>query len=89
MVELHAWRKIALKARCVADFISTQGFADLLRERFLIAELVEEWFVEEVLDVFGVVEGCTRGRRLVRSLLRSRLSWVDTCTNVSDERDEG
>jgi len=43
----------------------------------LISELVEERFVEEVVDVFGVVEGCAGSRGLGDSLLRAWLSGVD------------
>lgn len=45
VIQFHLWRKVALEARSVADFIAAKRFADLLCEGFLVAELGEEWFV--------------------------------------------
>lgn len=58
MVQLHARCKILLQTGRIADFIATKRLADLLRECFLVAELCEERFVEQIGDVFGVVVGC-------------------------------
>jgi hypothetical protein len=60
---------------CVA---SAEGPSNLLLKRLLVAELLEERLVEQVLDVLGVVEGgrCVRSARGL--LLVARLAGVDS-----------
>jgi len=55
VVESHA-RRILFQSRGIADFIAAECAPDLLCQSLVLAEFVEERFVEEVLDVFGIVE---------------------------------
>lgn len=77
MIQAHPWLQITLPSRRIADLIATQCFGDLLSKSLLLAEAGEEWFVEQVLDVLGVVEGGAGCRRLGGALLAARLSRVD------------
>lgn len=44
----------------------------------MVSELIEDRFMEEVLDVFGVVEGSRRSRGLGCFLLVARFARVDS-----------
>ena len=68
MVQGESWGMILLKARSVADFTTTQGTSDLLRDSLLVTELVQQRLMEEVLDVLRVVKGGV-GRGGLRGLL--------------------
>ena len=78
VVQRHARRMVLLQARRIADFSATQRPGDLLRKRLLLTELPQQRLMEEILDVFGVIERSTRGRGLGRLLLIPRLTRVNT-----------
>ena len=60
---------------CVA---SAEGPSNLLLECLLVAELLQERLVEQVLDVLGVVKGGRSMRCARRLLLVARLAGVDS-----------
>jgi hypothetical protein len=60
---------------CVA---SAEGPCNLLLESLLVAELLEERLVEQVLDVLGVVKGGRSVRGARGLLLVARLAGVDS-----------
>lgn len=71
-------RRIALESGGIVCVTSAEGPCDLLLECLLVAELLEERLVEQVLDVLGVVKGgcCVRSAR--RLLLVARLAGIDS-----------
>lgn len=71
-------RSIALESGGIVCVASAEGPSNLLLKRLLVAELLEERLVEQVLDVLGVVEGgrCVRSARGL--LLVARLAGVDS-----------
>jgi hypothetical protein len=74
---------IFLKACGITDFTLAKMTGDFFRKGFVVAELVEKGFVEEVLDVFGVIEGCGGSRGLGCFALVSRLTGIDSLNGVS------
>ena len=44
----------------------------------MVSKFAEERFMEEILDILGVVEGGGGSRRLRGFLLVTWLSWIDT-----------
>lgn len=71
-------RRIALESGSIMCVASAEGPCNLLLESLLVAELLEERLVEQVLDVLGVVKG-GRGVRGARGLLLvARLAGVDS-----------
>lgn len=78
MVEGQTRSKVLLQTGGIADFIPSKRACNLLAQSFVVAELVKEGLVEEVLDVFGVVESGGSARVLCRLALVSRLTRVDT-----------
>jgi hypothetical protein len=81
MIEGHLRSEVLLHAVCVGDFIATESTTDLLGQSLVVAKLVEEGLMEEVLDVAGVVEGGGLGRVRVLCclLLVTGLARVDSC----------
>ena len=78
MVEGHTGCEVALHALSVADFILAKRATDFLCQSLVLSEFVEKWFVEEVLNILGVVE-CGRWCRVFGGFaLVARLSWIDT-----------
>lgn len=71
-------RRIALESGSIVCVASAEGPSNLLLECLLVAELLEQRLVEQVLDVLGVVKGggCVRGARGL--LLVARLAGVDS-----------
>ena len=57
VVEGHLGGEVLLHAVCVRDFIATESTTNLLGQSLVVAELVEERLMKQVLDVAGVVEG--------------------------------
>lgn len=68
-----------LQSSGVAGFSSAQIAANLFCECLVVAELLEEWLVEEILDVFCVVKGGGSGCRLGCLLLVAWFSRVNAC----------
>jgi len=72
-------RLLVLKVLGEVPLAAADGLAELLGERLVLAQLVEDGLVEEVLDVLGVVER-RRGRRALVGLLAVLgLARVDAC----------
>lgn len=61
-----------------SPFLSPYSSSQLLGERLVLSELVEKWLVEQVLDIFGVVEGSGSCRAFVGFLLMEGVSRVDS-----------
>ena len=78
MVERELRRIVLLESRGIAHFSTTKSTGDLLLERFLFTEFVEQGLVEEILDVPRVVEGRAGGRGLGGFLLVARLTGIDS-----------
>lgn len=78
MVERELRRIVLFQARCVSNFSTSKSAGNLLLEGFLVAELLEERLVKEVLDVPGVVEGRARGGGLRSLLLVARFTRIDS-----------
>jgi len=78
MVEGHTRGEVALQSLSIANFIPSEQTTDFLRERLVISELGQEWLMEEVLDVFGVVKGGGRGRGFGGLALVARFARVDS-----------
>lgn len=82
MVKGDAWFGILLQSCCITDLASTKRPSNLLRKCLVIPEFVEDGFMEEVLNVFGVVEGC-RGRGCLGGfLLVPRFAGIDSLVNA-------
>jgi len=84
MIEGHLRSEVLLHAVCVGDFIATESTTNLLGQSLVVAKLVEEGLMEEVLDIAGVVEGGGLGRVRVLCclLLVTGLARVDSCGMV-------
>lgn len=57
MVQAQLRGIIPLQTSSIANLSTSKGPGDLLRKRFLITEFLEQWLMEEVLDILGVVKG--------------------------------
>lgn len=78
VVQLHLRDERLLQACGIASLSTAEGTANLLCNSLVLAELVEEGLMEEVLDVLGVVEGSCGGRALGNLLLVAGFAGVDT-----------
>lgn len=58
MVQFDLRDVCSFEARCVSDFAATECASDFLGDGFVVPEFLEERLVEQVLDVFCVVECC-------------------------------
>lgn len=67
-----------LQSGGIANFVAAEGSSDLLGYGLLFTEFGKEGFVEEVLDIFGVVKGCVLRGRLGSLPLASGFARVDT-----------
>lgn len=65
-----------LQSRRIADLAPSERSGDLLRKGFVVSKFAEDGFMEEILYVFGVVEGGRRGRGLGGFLLVAGLTRV-------------
>jgi hypothetical protein len=78
VVERQAARPVhALEAHGVRRLVAPERARNLLRQRLVLAELLQQRLVLQVLDVAGIVEGCRRRRRLGRLFLVARFAWED------------
>lgn len=68
---------VLLQARGIADISTTQRTRNFLRKRLLVTELPQQGLMQEVLDVFGVVESGVGSGGLRGLLLITRLARVD------------
>ena len=82
MVESYTGCLGLFQTDSILDFALSKSTSDLLRQRLVIPELVEERFVEEILDVFGVVERGRLAGRFRCFLLVSWLTRVDSYANT-------
>jgi hypothetical protein len=78
VVELDLRDVGLLQPGSIANLAPTQSATNLLCNSLVLAELIEEGFVEEVLDVLGVVEGGCGSRAFGDLLLVAGLARVDT-----------
>lgn len=82
MIESNSRLCCLLQPRRVANLASSERSGNLLRERFVVSEFVEDRFMEKVLDVFGVVKGGGGSRGLGSFLLVARLSGIDALVDT-------
>lgn len=48
---------IVFEMGSIVNIVMIESVGDFFFENFLFVEFLKEWFVLEVLDIFGVVEG--------------------------------
>lgn len=77
VIELDLGDEVPLEACGISSFAAAQGAGNLLCDGLVFAKLGQEWLVEQVVDVFGVVEGGGSGRALGDDLLLARFAGVD------------
>lgn len=82
MVQSHFWLRL-LQARRISNLTTTQRTTNLLGQGFVVAELLEERLMQEVLYVLGVVKGGGGSGPLGDLLLVARFARVDTYTLVN------
>jgi hypothetical protein len=78
VVELDLRDVGLLQPGSIANLAPAQSATNLLCNSLVLAELIEEGFVKEVLDVLGVVEGGCGSRAFGDLLLVAGFARVDT-----------
>jgi len=54
MVQPDYWLLSGFQTFCVREVAAAEGLLELLCKGFVIAEFLQDGFVEEILDVFGL-----------------------------------
>jgi hypothetical protein len=80
VVQTHARYRLA-QARSITSLTTPKRPANLLGECLVVAEFLYEWFMEEILNIFGVVEGGRGCGAFGCLLLVARLTRIDTWVN--------
>lgn len=78
MIEGDLGREVSFVSSGIANFTPAEGSRNLLCNRFLLAEFLQQRLVQEILDVFCIVESRAWSRVFSCLLFVARFSRVDS-----------